>query len=175
MIAFKFLRSGRTGPFSAFRWPEPGVWVEAPRRLATCRSGVHGCRIQDLPWWLAEELWEIELGGAIEIDAHKVVASRGRLRGQIEAWTPACAQRYAEACAWRARDRAVQALIRAGHKRAADELGACATLAQVLLAARDLAARTPDSRISLMIAGDGATRALTGAAQPARTSPPMPR
>lgn len=110
MIAFKFLRSGRTGPFSAFRWPEPGVWVEAPRRPATCRSGVHGCRIQDLPWWLAEELWEIELGGAIEIDAHKVVASRGRLRGQIEAWTPACAQRYAEACAWRARDRAVQAL-----------------------------------------------------------------
>ena len=34
MIAFKFLRSGRTGPFSAFQWPEPGVWVRAPRDLA---------------------------------------------------------------------------------------------------------------------------------------------
>jgi hypothetical protein len=50
LIAYKFLRPERTGPFSGFCWPEPGVWVDAPPRLAPCRSGIHACRLQDLPW-----------------------------------------------------------------------------------------------------------------------------
>jgi hypothetical protein len=140
------------------------VWVEASRGLSVCRSGIHACRIEDLPWWLAEELWEVELDGPVRVDEHKIVASRGRLRFQIDGWTPACAQGYAEACAWRARDHAVQALSRAGHEQEAEELDACTTLGAVLVAVRELAANTADTRISLTIAGDGATRALTGAA-----------
>ena len=61
MIAYKFLRAGRVGPFSAFQWPEPDVWVRAAPELAACRRGIHACRPSDLPWWLADELWEIEL------------------------------------------------------------------------------------------------------------------
>lgn len=177
MIAYKFLRSGRTGPFSEFHWPEPGVWVRTARDVATCRGvwgrtardvamcrrGIHACRTTDLPWWLADELWEIELDGDVHVDQHKIVASAGRLRSQIEAWTPACAQEYADACAWRARDRAVQALTTASHQHAADQLRACATLDEVLLAARQFAEDMLDTRISLTIAGDGAVRALTGA------------
>lgn len=163
MIAYKFLRLGRTGPFSEFQWPGRGVWVRADRDVAVCRSGIHACRTKDLPWWLADELWEIELAGDIHIDGHKIVASAGCLRSQIEAWTPARAQEYADACAWRARDRAAQALSRAGHQRAAEQLRACATLNEVLIAARQLAEDIPDTRISLTIAGDGAVRALTGA------------
>ena len=163
MIAYKFLRSGRTGLFSAFQWPEPGVWVHAARDLAACKRGIHACRPSDLPWWLADELWEIELEGHVQVDEHKIVAPAGRLRAQIEGWTPACAQEYADACAWRAHERAVQALTRAGHASAADQLAACATLDDVLRAARQLAEAIPDTQISLTIARDGAFRALTGA------------
>jgi hypothetical protein len=163
MIAYKFLRSGRVGPFSAFRWPEPGVWVHAPRDLAACKRGIHACRPSDLPWWLADELWEIELDGDVQVDGHKIIAPAGRLRSQIEGWTRACAQEYADACAWRAQERAVQALIRAGQRRAARQLATCVTLDDVLVAARHLAEDIPETRISLTIAGDGAVRALTGA------------
>ena len=166
MIAYKFLRSGRIGPFSAFRWPEAGVWVRAQRDLVACRRGIHACRPGDLPWWLADELWDIELDGHVQLEEHKIIAPAGRLRAQIEAWTPACAQEYANACAWRAQERAVEALTRAGHPHEADQLSACATLDDVLVVARQLADDNSDTRISLTMAGDGAFRALTGAPPP---------
>jgi hypothetical protein len=164
MVAYKFLRAGRIGFFSRFSWPHPGIWVQAAGDLDTCRSGIHACRRQDLPWWLADELWEIELRDPTRVDGHKVVATAGCLRARVEGWTPACAQDYAEACAWRARDRAVEALRLAEQGLAADELARCETLDHLLAAARQLAEAVPDSRISLTIAGDGALRALTGAA-----------
>jgi hypothetical protein len=163
MIAYKFLRSGRVGPFSAFRWPDPGVWVRAPRDPLACNRGIHACRPTDLPWWLADELWEIELDGQVQPDQHKIVAPAGRLRSQIEAWTPACAQEYADACAWRAQERAVQALTRAGYRHEAHQLATCPTLDDVLVATRELAGEIHETRISLTMAGDGAFRALTGA------------
>jgi hypothetical protein len=163
MIAYKFLRAGRIGPFSAFEWPEPGIWVHAPREPAACRRGIHACRPCDLPWWLADELWEIELDGRVQADEHKIIAPAGRLRAQIEKWTPECAQEYADACAWRAQERAVSALARAGHRHESHRLATCGTLDDVLVAARQLADAIPETRISLTIAGDGAVRALTGA------------
>jgi hypothetical protein len=163
-IAYKFLRAGRIGPFSSFTWPEPGVWVRAGAATDACRRGVHACRTRDPPWWLADELWEIELDGEVRIDEHKIVAPARRLRSQIEAWTPACAQECADACGRRAQERAVQALTRAGHRHEARRLAACPTLDDALVAARHLADEIPETRISLAIAGDGAFRALTGAA-----------
>jgi hypothetical protein len=163
MIAYKFLRHGRKGPFSEFAWPEPGVWVRAGATTDQCRRGIHACRTRDLPWWLADELWEIELEGEPRIDEHKVVAPAGALRSRIDGWTAVCAQEYGEACAWRARDGAIEALTRARYVDAVEQLTACATLEQVLVAARRLADELPDSRISLTITGDGAFRALTAA------------
>jgi hypothetical protein len=163
VIAYKFLRAGRTGSFSSFVWPEPGIWVSAGSEPMPCRQGIHACRTQDLPWWLADELWEIELKEPIAADEHKLVATAGRLSSRIDQWTVSCAQQYAEACAWRTRDRAVEALRRAHHERSAGELASCTTLDDVLANARRLANDMPDSRISLTIAGDGAFRALTGA------------
>jgi hypothetical protein len=164
MIAYKFLRAGRRGPFSNFEWPEPGAWVRTCSETISCRRGVHACRAPDLPRWLGEELWEIELGGEVQVDEHKLVAPAGCLRSRIDGWTPACAQDYAEACAWRAGDRAVEALTRARHGQAAEQLAACITLDELLAAARGLAEELPETRISLTIAGDGAVRALSGAA-----------
>jgi hypothetical protein len=164
MIAYKFLHAVRTGPFSAFQWPEPGTWVRVADAPSACHAGVHACRINDLPWWLADELWEVELGGAVQADEHKLIALAGRLRTRIAGWTPVSAQAYAEACAWRTRDRGVQALTRAGKEALAERLGGCETLDDVLMTARRMSDEVPDVRISLTIAGDGAFRALTGAA-----------
>jgi hypothetical protein len=117
-----------------------------------------------LPWWLADELWELELDGPVELYEHKIVAPAGTLRSRIDGWTPACAQDYAHACAWRATDRAVQALRRAGHAREAEKLAACSTLDEALSCARRLGDDLQDARMILTIAGDGAMVALSGAA-----------
>lgn len=166
MIAYKFLRAGRVGPFSGYQWPKPGEWVRVDGTLAVCRLGVHACRIRDLPWWLGDELWEIELEGEVQPDEHNLIAQAGRLRSRIEAWTPACAIEYGEACAWRTRDHAMQALRRAGHLEPAERLVTCGTLEQVRQVARELAKQLPDNRIPLTIARDGAFRALTNAPPP---------
>jgi hypothetical protein len=101
VIAYKFLRGDRRGVFTRFAWPPPGEWVEAP--VVPCRSGIHACRVADLPLWLGRELYEIELAGDIVEERTKVVASRGRLVRRIDAWDDALRAAYARHCADRAR------------------------------------------------------------------------
>jgi hypothetical protein len=162
MIAYKFLRAGAVGPFSGHQW-RTGTWVRADGAPEECRRGVHACRTQDLPWWLAAELYEIELDGEVVALEHKVVAPAGRLTRRIDAWTTDLANEYAEACAWRARDRAAEALRLAGDADAAATVSAATTLEELEPLARELAASVPGARVSLMIAGDGAIRAITRA------------
>jgi hypothetical protein len=162
LIAYKFLRHGRVGPFSRFQWPGAGVWVQTESHADVCRRGIHACRTRDLPWWLADELWEIELEGDVAAHEHKLVAQAGRLVSRVARWTPECAQEYGKACAWRARDRAVEALARRGHREAAAQLAAAPQLDAVLTRTRLLIEEAPEVRISLTIAGDGAVRALSG-------------
>ena len=100
MNAYKFLRPGAIGPFTGFQW-EPGVWVEAD--ASPCASGVHACRIEDLPFWSNDELWEVELDGEVLEAERKVVARRGRLVRRVDAWSAASAQRLAGDAAARAR------------------------------------------------------------------------
>ena len=163
MIALKFLRAGRVGRFSGFRWPQAGLWVRPPADGSACRHGVHACRVEDLPWWLDEELWEIELEGDVIIGRHKLLAPAGRLVSRVDAWTPGLANDYGVACGWRARDHAVRALDRAARPAAAAALLACTTLDEVLTTARRLLEDSPAQRISLTMAGDGAFRAISGA------------
>ena len=105
MKGYKFLRRDGTGVFTRHAWPlpedgAPGAWVEAP--LVPCRSGIHACRLADLPLWLGRELYEIELDGEIEEERTKVVASRGRLLRRIDAWDDAARDAYTRDCADRA-------------------------------------------------------------------------
>jgi len=106
--AYKCLRPGRIGPFSGYRWPV-GVWVEGGGNAALCLRGIHACRTEDLPYWLTQELWEIELDGDVRREHRKLVANRGRIERRIEAWTPAAAAGFAEGCAARTEQRATQA------------------------------------------------------------------
>jgi hypothetical protein len=99
--AYKFLLPGAVAPFSRFEWPV-GEWVEAAERRS-CRAGVHACRAADLPYWLHEELWEIELGGEPLRLRHKLVAPRGRLRRRVDAWNDAAGKVFAGACVERVR------------------------------------------------------------------------
>ena len=103
MIAYKFLASGAVAPFTGYRW-RPGEWVDADA-ADPCRLGVHACRTRDLPIWLDDELWELELDGdVIELD-RKLVAPRGRLIRRVDAWTPDVALAFARFCAQRTRRR----------------------------------------------------------------------
>ena len=106
MIAYKFLRSDGSSVFTRFTWPlpdgGPGLWVDAA--VDPCRSGIHACRRADLPLWLGRALYEIELDGAIQEEATKVVAPRGRLLRRIDAWDEATRDEYTRVCADRAHE-----------------------------------------------------------------------
>jgi hypothetical protein len=84
VIAYKFLEQGSVSPFAGFRWPV-GEWVDAVA-ADPCRRGIHACRVQDLPFWLGTELWEIELDAAAVVERRKLVAPRGRLLRRVDGW-----------------------------------------------------------------------------------------
>src|SRR6187402_1852849 len=113
MIAYKFLVSGRVAQFSGREWPEDG-WLEAEGPLVPCRNGVHACRIEDLPYWLGPELWEVELGGDVLRGELKLVAERGRLRRPIEAWNEEARSAFADECVRRVAKHAANELRDAG-------------------------------------------------------------
>jgi hypothetical protein len=106
VIAYKFLRSDGSSVFTRFTWPlpdgGPGPWVDAA--VDPCRSGIHACSRSHLPLWLGRALYEIELDGAIQEEATKVVAPRGRLLRRIDAWDEATRDEYTRVCADRAHE-----------------------------------------------------------------------
>jgi hypothetical protein len=99
MEALKFLRPGRVAPFTQIVWPEPGEWLESEASPTLCRSGVHALLPDVLATWIAEELWRVELDGAVELAPGIVVAQRGRLLARFEEWNDETAREFALACA----------------------------------------------------------------------------
>jgi hypothetical protein len=106
VIAYKFLRPDGTGVFTRFAWPlpdgGPGGWVDAP--ADPCRTGIHACRVADLPYWAGRVLYEIELDGDVIEHGTKVVAPRARLLQPIDAWDDAFRATYTRWCADRAHE-----------------------------------------------------------------------
>jgi hypothetical protein len=106
VIAYKFLRPDGTSVFTGFRWelPDgaPGRWVDA--RVDPCRSGIHACRVSDLPLWVGRVLYEVELEGDVVVQRTKVVAPRGRLLRRVEAWDEGLRDAYTRMCADRAHE-----------------------------------------------------------------------
>lgn len=131
---YKFLRPGRVSPFARFRWPEPGTWVDVAE-IDPCRSGVHACRTGDLPYWLDEELWRVELDGPVVETAVKVVAGRGRLVRRVDAWSAATAHEFGLACVGRLTGHAAEELRSAALDDAAADLTAAGSLEDVKSAA----------------------------------------
>lgn len=121
MKTFKFLLPGGVGPFSGFRWPvpsngEPAAWVQAADGEARrCSAGIHACAVDDLPFWLQDELWEIELEGVPTRGRRKLVAARGRLVRRIDEWNEVARHDFVEDCIERLRRLAARHPSSAGY------------------------------------------------------------
>lgn len=94
MLAYKFTDPRGSGMFTGFHWPlpasgEPGAWVRTRDDVSVCVAGVHACRTAHVPYWLAAELWEIELAGEVLESQYKLVAPAGRLTRRIAEWPEA--------------------------------------------------------------------------------------
>lgn len=106
MIAHKFLRADGRGRFTAFAWPlpdrGPGAWVQA--EVDPCRSGIHACRPADLPFWVGDLLYEVELAAPVREEGRKLIAPRARLLRRLRAWEDELREAYTRWCAERARE-----------------------------------------------------------------------
>jgi len=121
VIAYKFLGPGRTALYSGSVWPLDG-WIEADGPLALCRNGVHASRGGDLPGWLDDELWIVELDGELTEDGDIVLGRRGRLIRNVDTWDGTAALAFAESCVRRMHYQAVSALELVGREEDAVRL-----------------------------------------------------
>jgi len=127
--AYKFLkvvrpRSGRKrllGPFSGFEWRR-GTWERPPEPPSPCVVGVHACRAQDLPYWLSDELWIVDLEGDVRELDRKLLAAGGRLDRRVDSWNHRTAMQFAEECARRVQASAVEIMRRSGLERDAERI-----------------------------------------------------
>ncbi|HKP63804.1 MAG TPA: hypothetical protein VJV78_44020 [Polyangiales bacterium] len=122
MIAHKFMRSGARALFANQAWSS-GAWLEAePGPLVPCRNGLHACRTEDLAFWIADELWEVELDGEWLRAPDALVARRARLSRKIERWDASEVRaQFAGVCVARAADGCRRAGV-AGAQKAAQYL-----------------------------------------------------
>ena len=148
MIAYKFLGRNRVALYSGYEWPVD-EWVEVDGHLAVCTNGIHACTRHELPMWIDDELWAIELDDVVDA-GDVLVARRGRLQRRIEAWDDATACAFAESCIWRLRDQVVSALQLDG--RDSDELARQEALDDLQRAALEaaLAERAHDELLTLL-------------------------
>ena len=161
MIAYKFLSCGAVGLFSGFRWPtpsatdEPGPWVAIEGGLLPGRNGVHACAPGELVGWIDDELWVVELAGAIEEHDGVLLASRARLLRRLEQWTAETAREFAEACVFSTLDAAVVALRRSGDHATAAELAGLVDFVELEARAAEAAASREDfAAVALGYAAD---------------------
>ena len=139
MLAWKFLSPGAVAPFTGIPWPRPGAgWMEGRSKPG---PGVHACALEDLPYWIDQELWVVELDGEVARARRQLVAARGRLVARVDEW-PAAEAEFTGACIERTRRRVIDALLAAGRE---DD-------AAVLSAPREPEA---DRQTALSIAGSG--------------------
>lgn len=144
MSLYKFLAVGATAPFTGFRWPaprdmdSPGDWVTVRGPLDPCRAGLHLCRAVDLPFWILDELYAVEVDGPVEEYDDFVLARRARLARRVDPWGPDFASSFSGACVRRVRDLVAEGLPGTRHDEIADRLLRCETTEDVLETAQGL-------------------------------------
>ncbi|MBY9076578.1 hypothetical protein K1X13_17215 [Nocardioides sp. WL0053] len=155
MTWYKFLARGALGPFSGYTWPapdglgHPGEWLAATR-LEPCRSGLHLLRPEDLPYWLCEELYTVEVEGEVVPHGSFVLARRARLVDRVGAWRQDAAVAFCEDCTVRVRDLAVEALRAEDRLADAGRLAACGTTEEIQAVAERIAEDTDEVVSPLM-------------------------
>src|SRR6266478_4083212 len=114
MLAWKFFAPGAVAPFTGVAWPLPhgrgAGWVEA---RSSPGAGVHACALEDLPYWIDQELWAVELDGEVRRSRRQLVGARGRLIARVQEW-PAVQAGFTGACIERTKKRVIDELLAAG-------------------------------------------------------------
>jgi hypothetical protein len=137
VLAYAFLARGAVEPLSGFAWPTPadarqGAWVDAN---SAPREALRGYPARELPYWLDDELWDVELEGRLAQRDHLLLAERARLVGRIDAWADPLAWEFVAACARRISGPAAVALRDEGRADAAARLERAADLEELRQAA----------------------------------------
>ena len=132
MLAYAFLDHGRRSYVTDAVWPPAGDWIDAAGHMRACSA-------DDLPWWLDEELWEVELEGDVQELGRALTASRARLVRRVDAWTDDVATELVAVCARRVRDEAVSALRQTGRAEDAATLADAAGPEEIESAATEIA------------------------------------
>lgn len=118
----KWLRAGSVSPVTGFSWRgHRGVWLDA-HESDPCRKGFHACTLADLPYWISDELWLVDLDGDLRRGTHKTVATQIRLTGRVTTWTTEVGREMAQDCLARTAFHAAEELRVAGRGEAADRL-----------------------------------------------------
>jgi hypothetical protein len=106
---------------------------------------VHACRSDDLPYWLDDELWQVELLGVILVDHLKLVARGGRLVRRIDTWDDGTRRAFAEWCLTRVATHAAVESRDAGLEAEAAALEAASSVDEVGAAAAAAVTAAEDS------------------------------
>src|SRR5262245_49143620 len=97
------------GTTSGFAWPKPegslpGAWVTPPADGTA--TGVVVQRVRDLPHWVEDELWEVELRGGVRELSARLLVDEARLVRKVSEWNDVAGTRFALACIARLQTRA---------------------------------------------------------------------
>jgi hypothetical protein len=93
----------------------------------------------DLPFWLHEELYTVDVDGPVVEYQSFVLARRARLV-RLAAWDRRAASRFSRFCARRVRDLTAESLARSGRHDAAQRLLGCTTMEDMQRTAGELIA-----------------------------------
>jgi hypothetical protein len=129
VLAYAFLARGSVSYLTGLRWPHPSAGADA--WVDRADEAIRACTRETLPWWLDQELWEVELEQGVRPIGRALTAHRGRLLRQVEEWGPGAATELVAHCAHRVRDHAVEMLRAEGRADEADLLASADDLAAI--------------------------------------------
>lgn len=106
MRGYGFTGADGRGIYDGAVWPlpsgaGPGPWTAAPVP-SPLRGRVRAHRPEDLPYFLDDALWVVELDGDVRREERLLSGDRGRLVARVEAWDEECADEFARECEVRA-------------------------------------------------------------------------
>ena len=101
MKYYKSTQKDRFGTHTYFQYPEINTWTAPVEgELIACENGYHFCTIEQLPRWLSEEIYEIEVDEEILECKNKSVARSIRLTKKLN-WNEKTQRLFAADCAER--------------------------------------------------------------------------
>ena len=141
--------------FTGWSWPlpaadAPGEWAQADGPVGLCTNGIHASSVDQLPQWLGDELWEVQLDGEVLREEPALVAARARLVRRVTEWDTDARLAFCRDCAGRGRE------LADGYPDAAD------VFAVKIAPFTELALAAPVGYWTALLAGESASGARTG-------------